>query len=120
MLENLTISNHGDYLLTEFCGIFSETAGKQCIDAMIAAALETNCRKVLLDCRKMTGAMPIMARFQVAVYAAKTRETISKIALLNRAEVILPDNFVENVAVNRGVNVKVHTDFDEALRWLLE
>lgn len=44
---------------------------------------------------------------------------IAKLAMLNRPDVILPDNFVENVAVNRGANVKVFTDLENAVRWLL-
>jgi hypothetical protein len=31
---------------------------------------------------------------------------------------VLPDNFVENVAVNRGMIMKIFTDFDEAEAWL--
>lgn len=120
MQKDMTISDQGDFLLTDFFGEFSIEAGKRCIDAMKEASLESQRPKVLLDCRKMTGAMPIMARYEVAVYAETTRDVISKIALVNRPEVILPDGFVENVAVNRGVSVKIFTDFDEAVHWLLE
>lgn len=31
---------------------------------------------------------------------------------------MLPDNFVENVAVNRGINLKIFTDANEAIDWL--
>ena len=120
MQKDFTISDQGGFLLTEFIGEFSVEAGKKCIDAMARASLESHRPKVLLDCRKMTGNMPIMARFHVAVYAATTREVISKIALVNRQDVILPDGFVENVAVNRGVNVKIFTDFDQAQHWLMK
>lgn len=120
MQKDLTISDRSDFLLTEFFGEFSIEAGKRCIDAMKEASQKSQHPKVLLDCRKMTGSMPIMARYEVAVYAETAREVISKIALVNRPEVILSDGFVENVAVNRGVGVKIFTDFDEAVRWLSE
>lgn len=107
-------------MLTEFFGEFSEASGKQCIDAMIEASLESKCPKVFLDVRKMTGNLTILARFRVAIHATKTRGIISKIALVARQKMILPDGFVENVAVNRGVNVKIHSDFDAGLRWLRE
>jgi hypothetical protein len=32
---------------------------------------------------------------------------------------VLPDRFLENVASNLGVDVKVFLDTDEALKWLL-
>ena len=35
-------------------------------------------------------------------------------------EGVVPDNFVENVARNRGLNLSVFTDFDEAVTWLTE
>jgi hypothetical protein len=33
---------------------------------------------------------------------------------------MFPDNFVENVAVNRGINLKLFTDVDKAIVWLEE
>ena len=120
MPENLTISDRGEYVLTEFSGTFSVDEGKRCIDAMTAAARDTHRPKALFDCREMTGPLPIGARFAVAEYAAITRGVISKIAMVAREDVVLPDNFVENVAVNRGVNLRIFTDYDAAERWLLE
>ncbi len=120
MTQEFTISDHGPYLLADFFGEFSVATGKRCIDSMVEAAIASGRRRVLLDCRRMTGEMPIIARFQVAEYSQKTRGAIDRIALLNRPEVVLPDNFVEHVAVNRGVNLKIFTDFDQAERWLTE
>jgi hypothetical protein len=119
MANSLRIIDQGEYLLAEFSGDFSVEAGKQCIDAMTNASLEKHKSKVLLDCRKISGHMPVIDRFEVAAYAATTRKVIARLAMLNRPDVILPDNFVENVAVNRGANVKVFTDFENAVRWLL-
>lgn len=114
MTQEFTISDQGPYLLTDFCGEFSAAAG------MREAAIASGRRRVLLDCRTMTEDMPIIARFQVAEYSQKTRGAIDRIALVNRPEVVLPDNFVEHVAVNRGVNLKIFTDFDQAERWLTD
>src|SRR5512140_2116980 len=115
MASSVTIVDQGEYLQAEFLGDFSVEAGKQCIDAMTKASRETQKSKVLLDCRQIRGEMPIGERFEVAAYAATTRTAIAKLALLNRPEVVLADNFVENVAVNRGANVKVFTDFETAV-----
>lgn len=120
MANSLTIVDQGEYLLVEFCGDFSVEAGKRCIDAMTDASLAMERSKVLLDCRKISGEMPIIDRFAVASYAEKTRDVIARLAMVNRPDVVLPDNFVENVARNRGANVRVFTEFETAVRWLLE
>jgi hypothetical protein len=45
---------------------------------------------------------------------------ILKIALVGREDQMFTDNFVENVAINRGINLKIFTDVDEAVIWLKE
>jgi hypothetical protein len=116
--KTLSVLDKGSYLLVEFFGEFSVEAGKQCVDRM-AEACETHSRsKVLLDCRRMTGNMPVVDRFNVAEYGATKRRQLGRLALLNREDVVLPDNFVEHVAVNRGMDMKIFTDFDEAELWL--
>jgi hypothetical protein len=116
--ESMSISDKGSYLLVEFFGRFSVEAGKQCVDEMVEASQKNDRSKVLLDCRRMTGSMPVIDRFEVAEYGAIKGRVLMQLALLNREDVVLPDNFVENVAVNRGMRMKVFTDFDEAVLWL--
>ena len=116
--DALSILDKDSYLLFEFFGEFSIEAGKQCVDRMAEACAKRDRSKVLLDCRKMTGNMPVFERFKVAEYGATKRDRIERLALLNREDVVLPDNFVENVATNRGMDMKVFTDLEEAIRWL--
>lgn len=116
--EPISISDKGSYLLVEFFGEFSVEAGKQCVDRMAEACEKQSHSKVLLDCRRMTGSMPILDRFQVAQYGAIKGRQLMQLALLNREDVVLPDNFVENVAVNRGMTMKVFTNLNEAVSWL--
>lgn len=116
--DELKILDKGDYILADFSGEFSVDAGKQCVDRMVEACSEYNRSAVLLDCSKMMGHLTIMGRFQVVEYGQIARGTISRLALVGRTEDTLPDNFVENVAANRGVNLRVFTDIDEAVEWL--
>jgi hypothetical protein len=120
MPEDMRISIKGDYLLVEFTGEFCVKAGKRCVDKMALACKEHQCMNILLDCRKMTGDMPVFNRFQVAEYGAAELGMVSKFALVVRPEIVLPDKFVENVAVNRGMNLKVLSDFEQADHWLSE
>jgi hypothetical protein len=88
------------------------------VDTMIAACAEAECSHVLLDCRPMTGPLSVVDRFEVAEYGAQVIDRHIKVAMLVRPDQTLPDRFFENVAVSRGVRVKVLTEPDEAGAWL--
>lgn len=120
MIEGLRIIQKEAYIRFDYAGEFSEVMGKQCIDAMVEACSQVQISKALLDCRNMTGEIQIFSSFMVAKYGVKMRGIISKTALVCREDQMLPDNFVETVAVNRGVNLKIFTDADEAIDWLKE
>ena len=119
-MEGLKITEKEAYVRFDYSGEFSEAAGKQCIDTMVETCSQLRIRKALLDCRKMTGEIQILESFMVAQYGVIMRGSISKTALVGREDQMLPDNFVENVAVNRGVNLKIFTDIEEAIAWLKE
>ena len=117
-MEDLKIIQKDAYVRFDYTGEFSQAAGKQCIDAMVEACRRLQISKALLDCRKMTGEIEILEGFMVAQYGGKMRGFLSKTALVGREDQMFPDNFVENVAVNRGVNLKIFTDIEEAIAWL--
>lgn len=116
--ETLQITDQGDYIRLEYSGEFSIAACKHCIDEMVAACERWSRSQVLLDCRRIQGPMPTFDRFQVAVYGASSREQITKLALLRAAGPRPLDNLVEDVAVNRGLNLKAFTDESAAVAWL--
>ncbi len=116
--ESLSIHAKESHLLVEFFGAFSVAMGKQCVDRMAAACEEHQRWQVLLDCRKMTGIMRIFDRFEVVEYGATRRHVLKRVAILVREGTPLPDNFVENVAVNRGMDLRVFTDFEAAEHWI--
>ena len=120
MMEGLRIIQKEAYVRFDYTGEFSKTAGEQCVDAMVEARSQFRLPKALLDCRKMTGEIQILESFMVAQYGGKMRGFLSKTALVGREDQMFPDNFVENVAVNRGVNLKIFTDIEEAIDWLKE
>jgi len=120
MIEGLRIIQEEAYIRFDYTGEFSEVMGKQCIDAMVEACSQVQISKALLDCRNMTGEIQIFSSFMVAEYGVKMIGIISKTTLVVREDQMLHGNFVENVAVNRGVNLKIFTDADEAIDWLKE
>jgi len=118
MMEGLRITQKEAYVHFDYTGEFSELTGKQCVDAMVEACSQLQLSKALLDCRNMTGEIQILESFMVAKYGGKMRYFLSKTALVGREDQMLPDNFVENVAANRGINLKIFTDLEEAISWL--
>ena len=120
MMNGLKVENRRVYLSCEFSGEFTVSAGKECVDEVIATCAETHCSRALLDCRQMTGEMSVMDRFDVVTYAQKTRGITNRIAILAREDQTLPDKFAENVGVNRGIGLQVFTDVDQATSWLEE
>jgi hypothetical protein len=120
MINGLRIIQEEAYNYFEFSGEFSPQTGKQCIDAMVEVCGQSPISKALLDCRNMTDEIEIMESFMVAKYGVKMVGVITKFALVGREDQMFPDNFVENVAVNRGVNLKLFTDLERAVDWLKE
>ena len=120
MIEGLRMIQEEAYIRFDYTGEFTEVMGKKCIDAMVEACSQVQLSKALLDCRKMIGEIQTLESFMVADYGGKMRGFLSKMALVGREDQMLLDSFVENVAVNRGVNLKIFTDIEEAIDWLEE
>ena len=118
MSVQVEIVKKRDYLLVTVSGTFSPELSMESIDAMVTAAKKEDCKKILLDCRPMGGEIGVLERFDTGRYGALTIPRTFKIALLARKEQVSPDKFFQTVSRNRGVNLTVFTENDEALGWL--
>jgi hypothetical protein len=116
--EPFSVVDRGSYLLVEFCGAFSIEASKQCVDRMVTACQQHRQHNVLLDCRRITGPMPVFDRFQVAEYGASQGRQVMRVALVRPAGISPTDTLVEDVAVNRGMDLKIFSEFEAAEHWL--
>ncbi len=109
-----------EWLFVHARGVFDLAWFKQLIQQAIAAAQASvpPARAMLLDLREITGArMSDMDRYDVGVMAA--RESVgAPIALVGSEALVDARRFGEVVARNRGLNVRVFTDMDEATAWL--
>ncbi len=77
--------------------------------------------KVLIDGRDVVlkADFTVLELYEVAQFIRDTFTRGShRIALVAKPEHITPDKFVENVAVNRGLNLKAFSDIDAAREWL--
>jgi hypothetical protein len=109
-----------EWLFVHARGVFAIAWFKQLIQQVVAMA-QTSVpppRAMLLDLREMTGArLSDMDRYDVGVLAA--RESVgAPIAMVGPATLVDPRRFGESVARNRGLNVRVFIDMDEATAWL--
>jgi hypothetical protein len=116
--EPICILDQGSYLLVEFRGEFSVDGCKECVDRMVAACGQYRQPKVLLDCRQMTGPLPVFGRFQVAQYGVTQCRQVMRLALLRSVAIDAADTLVEDVAVNRGMDLKTFNNFAAAEQWL--
>jgi len=75
-----------------------------------------NYRKVLLNITNMPGKVRTLQRFEIGVQGSLLFHNLIKVAVLYRAEEI--DWFAETVSMNRGLNAKIFSDLDKAMKWL--
>ena len=118
MAESIEIIEKRNYLLAVYIGKFSVQAARQTIDQIVQAIPENRLRAVLLDCRNLTGRLSIMDRYQTAIYGQHMIGRVSKLALVRPREMIGADRFMETVAVNRGIYLRLFEDIGEAIAWL--
>jgi len=76
---------------------------------------------LLLDLTELSvGPISTLDRYKLGSSIVLFSKKLRKVATAALPSFIDPDRFGERVARNRGVNVRVFSDPDEARRWLLE
>lgn len=87
-----------------------------------AYCAERRISRLLIDIRGMTGGLDTLETYEVAGHELPGHEGVRRI--LRSAILDLPENierirFFETVAINRGLNVRIFADEDQAVAWLL-
>jgi hypothetical protein len=118
MDPEVKINELPDYLHIQYSGEFRLAEAKTSVDAMLEACRQSGSTKVLFDCTAMCGELTVMDRFNVGQYASEKMDPRLKIAMVADKKYILPDNFFEVVARNRGIYMRVFSEKDEAIEWL--
>ena len=91
------------------------------LSAIHAACLQRKCTVVLIEENLRGPGLGIGTIHNIVSEASKeTRPVVTQIAYVdvNKEHPPSPMGFAETVAVNRGVNVRVFPDVDNAQRWL--
>ena len=118
MEKNFRIYQEGDIIRVVVTGVFSLGLAKQVVDAAIRVCEESHLVRALVDIRPMQGDLATLDRYEAGTYGAKVIPRAVAVAMLARQDQISPDSFFENVLVNRGVNLRVFSDPEEAIEWL--
>ena len=118
MPQVIHVEQKEGYLHVEVSGSFDGTKAKQFIRQILKAAKQHALSKALVDIRKLGGAIPTAARFELGELWAAEARTIQA-AILELPEQVKGTQFFEDVVVNRGGRIRIFTTtYGEALEWL--
>lgn len=107
------------YLEVRFLGDFKASRFNKQVDLAVAGAKERGDTRLLLDYTPLAPTLPTtLDRYEISAHAARVAAGI-KIAGLARPEQV-GESFGKMVARNRGLNVDLFIDHDEAVVWLLD
>ena len=120
MSYELSFKHQPDYLYVQVTGV-------RTIENIIAmakdflAVLDKNgYRKVLLDVRGMTGGLDPLNAYKLGKKDVQElkRPSQLKVSIFDLEENRERFEFMENVAVNAGLNLRIFSDVDKAMEWL--
>jgi len=129
-MTNLAVTLEVDperrFLCVVYSGTFSLAEAETTFHEILAAVVEHNLRKVLIDGRQVVGDPAPLERFFYGKYVAdavaktinRTKVEVPRFAYVLQEPVLDPNRFGETVAVNRGMRVKVFSDVKQAEWWL--
>lgn len=87
-------------------------------EAIIQSALAHNCTRILCDETELVYALGTFDTFRAAEHIAKVAPKVAKIALICHPDYLADAKFWENVAVNRGLRVRMFLSLDKAEQWM--
>ena len=126
MAFDFKIENKPEYLTMIYEGDYDSSLAGMFTNQILETCKTYQPSKLLIDLRALKGDMTILDRFNLAVMATTkyfSGKLTGKIpscryAIVGNPPLVDPDRFAETVAVNRGLNVKVFTDWEKTIEWL--
>ena len=116
MKLELSFEDTGDYLHVRVRGDWKRQEIIAGIRNVAERAQRVGQTRILLDIREFSSPNNELDRFMAGEAIAKFFPSTMKTVAVRSDD--LMDKFAENVAVNRGANFMVLSDFDEAVHWL--
>ena len=117
------VEKKGCYLLVKYTGSLTgrDLPGGDSVFHHLARLCQQNdCDRALLDSRQLSVSLGDIDLFRLGYELAELPDQLIKFAMLGTEEQVPSDNLMENVAVDRGAYLRVFTNEDEAISWLVE
>jgi hypothetical protein len=118
MRQEIQVRSAEGYLHVVVAGAFELEEARTCIQRLLDACLESRIWNVLVDIRDVARPIPAMARYGLAEFMAAGQEEPLRMAILTSDRHLPEDRFFEDVAVNRGLDMKAFVDRGESVAWL--
>jgi hypothetical protein len=120
---SISINSDQHFLRVTVEGWFSLQNAIEILTTAIDHALLHEKKSLLIDVNKLTGSISLTDRFRFSetitgYYIQHALGKIGKIAVVGQEPIVDPNRFGETVARNRGLNVFVFTDTEQAIQWL--
>ncbi len=110
-----------DCVMTEPVGLFTVESFHELIRKVAEVATKHPCRRLFHDFRRAEWHTSPTEFFYIPDYAVTSAADRSwRRAVLVREEDVSKIEFYETTAANKGLIVKIFTDYDAALAWLRE
>jgi hypothetical protein len=121
---NVSYEVKDDCIFLEITGEFSLLTARSMLSEWVEKARSRTWKRILCDITLLTGftaqQMLAMIRFNTGELVVEAIPKDFKVAIVETSQQLIESQsrYAENVMVNRGVNLKVTDNLDEALRWL--
>jgi len=120
MPVNVKVINTKDFIKTTATGVLDSAASKQAILDIVSQIKQPGEYEVLVDVRGAEVMLSIAELYELGVALADHPSLRrNKIGLLGPMRDMYDARFLESVAVNRGVDIRAFTDFEQAITWLI-
>lgn len=125
MALTVSITPKSAHLFVSVDGVFNLKMSTENMDRILDACNKHNISRVIVDFRSVKGSPSIMDSYDYIVSTAKKQiENICnggpsiRFAYVAKDSLLFHNTFSESVAANRGLDLKVTTQLDEAAKWL--
>jgi hypothetical protein len=115
----------GDVLYAEVEGEVELPLAMELYQQLVRQWSSSGATGILIDCRRLTGTLTDMQRYEIGVavaasYGAIRDETsrLPRIAMVAHPPLLEPRRFIQTVASNRGALLHAAETIEEAARWL--
>ena len=120
MPVNIKVIHTRDFIKSTATGVLDFTASKQAILEITSQIKQPGEYEVLVDTREAKSVLSVTNIFELGkALADQSSLRHSKIGLIAPMSDTDKAAFFETVAVNRGVNIRAFTDFEQAITWLV-